>query len=77
MLKDCIKVQQKEKKVVVLCSRPPQNVKSGVFTSYYSLPVTAKKCTKKRDARAKLLFCQSKPIAFLPFSLTSPSSLLN
>ena len=24
---------------------------------------TAKKCTKKRDARAKLLFCQSKPTA--------------
>ena len=24
----------------------------------------AKKCTKKRDARAKLLFCQSKPITF-------------
>ena len=22
------------------------------------------KCTKKRDARAKLLFCQYKPIAF-------------
>jgi len=39
--------------------------------------VTAKECTKKRDARAKLLFCQSKPIAFLPFSLTSPSSLLS
>ena len=38
--------------------------------------MTAKKCTKKRDARAKLLFCQSKPIAFLPFLLTSPSSLL-
>ena len=37
--------------------------------------MTAKKCTKKRDARAKLLFCQSKPFAFLPFSLTSPSSL--
>ena len=33
--------------------------------------MTAKICTKKRDARAKLLFCQSKPIAFLPFSLTS------
>ena len=31
---------------------------------------------KKRDARAELLFCQFKPIAFLPFSLTSPSSLL-
>ena len=31
---------------------------------------------KKRDARAELLFCQSKPFAFLPFSLPSPSSLL-
>ena len=31
---------------------------------------------KKRDARAELLFCQVKPIAFLPFSLTSLSSLL-
>ena len=30
---------------------------------------------KKRDARAKLLFCQSQPIGFLPFSLPSPSSL--
>ena len=37
-----------------------------------------KKCTKKRDARAKLLlfFCQSKLIAFMPFSLKSPLSLL-
>jgi len=26
--------------------------------------VTAEKFTKKRDARAKLLFCQFKPIAF-------------
>ena len=33
----------------------------------------AKKCTKKRDARAKFYFCS---IAFLPFSLPSPSSLL-
>ena len=32
------------------------------------------KCTKMRDARAKLLFCQSKPIAFLLFSLPSRSS---
>ena len=38
--------------------------------------MTAEKFTKKRDARAKLLFCQFKPIAFLPFSLPSPSSLL-
>ena len=50
-----------------------------VFTSSVSRrsrALTAKKCTKKRDARAKLLFCQSKAIAFLPFSLTSTSSLL-
>ena len=26
--------------------------------------MTAEKCTKRRDARAKLLFCQFKPIAF-------------
>ena len=31
---------------------------------------------RERDARAKLLFCQSKPISFLPFSLPSPSSFL-
>ena len=30
---------------------------------------------KGRDARAKLLFCLSKPIALLPFSLPSSSSL--
>ena len=36
--------------------------------------MTAKKCTKKRDARAKLLFCYYKPIAYLLFLL--PSSLL-
>ena len=29
---------------------------------------TAKKCTKKRDAGAKLLFYQYEPIDFLPFS---------
>ena len=56
-----------------MCSRPPQDVKLGI--SRPSGAVTGKKCTKKRDARAGLLFCQSKPIAVLPFSLTSPSSL--
>ena len=30
---------------------------------------TAKKCTKKRDARTKLLFCQSKTIVFLLFAV--------
>ena len=35
---------------------------------------TVKKCTKKCFARPEnLLFCQSKPIAFLPLSLPSPS----
>ena len=28
----CIKVQEKKRKVVVLCSRPRQNVKLGTFT---------------------------------------------
>ena len=67
-----MEVEEKKKKVVVLGSRPPQNVKF----SRRSYAVTAKKCTKKRDARAELLFCRSKPITFLSFSLTSLSSLL-
>ena len=33
ILKDRIKVHEKKKKVVALCSRPPQNVKLGIFTS--------------------------------------------
>jgi len=68
-----LEVQGKKEEVVVLYSRRPQNVK---LFSRCSRAVTAKKCTKKRNARAKLLFGQSKPIDFLPFSLTSPSSLL-
>ena len=58
ILKDHIEVQEKKKKYAVLCSRPPQNVKLGFFTSY-SRAVTGKKCTKKRDARAELLFIES------------------
>ena len=54
-------------------SRPPQNMK---LFSRCSRAVSVKKGTTKRDTRAKLLFGQSKPIAFLPLSLTSPSSLL-
>ena len=33
ILKDYIEVQTKKKEVVVLCSRPPQNVKFFIFTS--------------------------------------------
>ena len=70
--KDCIEVHENKKKVVVLWARFPNYVKLGIF----SRRVTAKKFTKKCDARAKLLFCQSKPLAFLPFSLISPLSSL-
>ena len=31
---------------------------------------------KRRDVRAELLFCRSKTVGFLPFSLPLPSSLL-
>ena len=61
----------------MLCSRPRQNVKSSTF-SRCGRATTAKKyvCTKKRDARAELLFSQFNPVDFLLFSLPSPSSLL-
>ena len=40
-------------------------MKLGSFTSSgCSCSVTSKKCRKKRDARSKLLFCQSKAIYF-------------
>ena len=32
----CIKVQEKKKKVVVLCSRPRQNVNLGTFRVVYA-----------------------------------------
>lgn len=33
IVKDCIEVQEKKKKVVLFCSNLPQNVTSGIFTS--------------------------------------------
>ena len=63
---------EKEKENFVLCSSTPWSGR----VSCHSRATMAKKCTKKRDARAKLLFCSSKPIALSPFSLPSPSSLL-
>ena len=53
ILIDCIDVQEKKKRVVVLWLRPPQNVKLGIFTSQ-----------SYKKALCVLLFCQSKPIAF-------------
>ena len=75
ILKDCIEVQEKKHKVVVLCLRSSQNVKLLRF-SRRCRAVTVKKFIKKLDALAELLFCQSKLIAFLPFSLMSLSPLL-
>ena len=70
ILKDCIEVQKKKKKVVALLVHKTWN---KAF-SRHSRAVTGE-CTKKRDARAELLFFQSKLIAFLPFPLMSQSSL--
>ena len=56
-----MEVQEEKKKIVVLCSRSPQNVKLGTVLSSRSRATTAKECTNKRDAHAKLLFCLSKP----------------
>ena len=41
-----------------------------------SRAATVKKCAKKHDARAKLLFCLLNLLRFFPFLLTSPLSLL-
>ena len=69
ILKDCIKIQEKKQKVVVLFSRP----------QFHAVVVhwRQRNVPKKRDARAKLLFFQSKPIAFLPFSLSWRRRCLN
>ena len=76
ILKDCIKVQEKKRKVVVLCSRPRQNEKIGTFTlQSCNDGQEMYRFKRKCNARAELLFCKSKPTAFLPFSLPSPSSL--
>ena len=48
----------KEQESRCLRSPPGQNVKLGTFTGCGSV-ATAKKCAKKRDARAKMLFFQS------------------
>ena len=61
-----------EKEEESRCLVSTSSTKRDQAFSSRSRAVTAKKCTKKRDARAQLLFCQeSKPIAFIPFSLTS------
>ena len=58
--------------------RPGQNVKLGTFTGS-SRVATAKKCTKKRDARAKMLFFQSnyKPRVRTRLSTSNSMTFLN
>ena len=56
IFKDFIRVQKEEGKLVVVC--PPSSIKRRIG-SFYVVVVqwTSKKSTKKRDARAELLFC--------------------
>ena len=77
ILKDCIEVQEKKKESRCLVFT---SLKKREIRQFHVVVVqwrqTVKKGTKKRVARAKLLFCQSKPVAFVTFLLTSPWSLL-
>ena len=74
ILKDCIKVQEKKRK---LLSCVPVVDKTWIQAlSRCSRATTAKKCTKKAWCRCKVVVLLIKPIAFLPFSLPSASSLL-
>ena len=68
ILKDCIRVQEKKKRVVVLCSRPQFHI------------VVVQR--RQRNVQNSVIhvqsccFCQSNPLAFLPSSLPSLWSLL-
>ena len=52
-----------------------ENEKLGIFMSWRR-EVTTKKCTKKRDARAKLLFCLINLFLFTRSRCSSLSSLM-
>ena len=51
-------------KIKFFCCVHPVHKAGARNVSCYRRAMTATKCTKKRDARAKLLPCQSKPVAF-------------
>ena len=53
---------QKKKELVIFVFASFINVKLGSLLC--SRAVTAKKCTKTRDARAKVLFCLSKVVHY-------------
>ena len=66
---------ESERTVFVFCS--PTSIKRTheMKNSCCSCATKAKEYTKRCGARAKLLFCQSKPIPFPPFLLPLSSSL--
>ena len=72
MLANCLELNSKGlyqsagKEKESCCLRFPSLTKPEIrdALSRCSRAMTAKKCTKKRDARAKLLFCYHTPIAF-------------
>ena len=66
---------RKRKRRLLSCGPVLDKTLNKAF-SRRSRALTAKRCTKKCDACAKSLFCQSKPVAFLPYSFTSASSLV-
>ena len=47
----------------------------GPYVSCCGRKTTAKKCTKNRDAHAKMFFCQCKPIFFLLFAIAVAKTL--
>ena len=59
-----IYVSKTEKENFVLCSFTPKSGRRKLEISCRSRATTAKKCTETRDARAKLIFCQSTPIGY-------------
>ena len=63
ILKDFIQVQKEEGKFVDVCPRPP--IKRQIRRFHVVIVQwTSKKCTKKRDVRAELLFWLWKPLFF-------------
>ena len=65
--------KEKESRYLVFTSSTKREIRE---LSHRSRAVTARKCAKKRDARAKLFFSANITNCFLPFLLTSPSSML-
>ena len=77
ILKDwlSLKMNEQENRCLVITSSTKHEINEEVPCCDHA--TMAKKCTKKHDARCKVLFCQSKLIAFLPFLLMLSSFLLN